>query len=229
MKEKILVVEDNKVIRDSIRDNLTLHGYEVFQAADTREARRVVSRQEIDLMLLDVMLPGENGLDFLRSFRKNSDIPVLFLTAVDSEDVVVEGLNAGADDYIVKPFRAMELLARMQAVMRRKGGPRRLVRYTSGDLTIDLEHTAAMVDGKRIDLSHMEYQILCKIVEGKGVVITRAALADCIWDATGRAVEDNTLTVMLSRLRLKLGEADGIMTRRGLGYFWKNRVDEVYE
>ena len=229
MKERILVVEDNEAIGTSIREILALHGYSVSLAENTREARRILASENPDLILLDVMLPGENGVEFLHRLREKSDVPVLFLTAMDGEDIVVEGLNAGADDYIVKPFRTMELLARIQAVMRRRSTSRKLVRYTSGPLTIDLENHLAMVGTQRLDLTNMEYYILRRVMAGKGVVITRSALTEMIWEKTGHSVEDNTLTVAVSRLRVKLGEADGIQTRRGLGYFWTKRVDEVYE
>lgn len=120
---RILVVEDDELIRVSLRDILTLHGYAVSVAGDAGEARAALAEKTMDLILLDVWLPGENGITLCREIRRRSDVPVLFLTASDDEACVVEGLNAGGDDYIAKPFRSMELLARIQAALRRRGQP----------------------------------------------------------------------------------------------------------
>ncbi len=166
---RILVVEDDELIRVSLRGILTLHGHAVTVAGDAGEARATLAEETVDLILLDVWLPGENGITLCREIRRRSDVPVLFLTASDDEACVVEGLNAGGDDYIAKPFRSMELLARIQAVLRRGNSrPRRLRAYVSGPLQLDLDTRDVLLHGKTLDLTQTESRILERLVTARG-------------------------------------------------------------
>ncbi|MCD8054752.1 MAG: response regulator transcription factor [Lachnospiraceae bacterium] len=227
---RILVVEDDELIRVSLRDILTLHGYAVSVAGDAGEARAALAEKTMDLILLDVWLPGENGITLCREIRRRSDVPVLFLTASDDEACVVEGLNAGGDDYIAKPFRSMELLARIQAALRRRGSrPRRLRAYVSGSLQIDLDTRDVLLHGKTLDLTQTESRILDRLVAARGRVLSREVLIEEIWKTQGEVLGDNALSVHISRLRGKLADGDGIETRRGVGYRWRLPVEEIYE
>ncbi|MCD8330822.1 MAG: response regulator transcription factor [Lachnospiraceae bacterium] len=227
---RILVVEDDELIRVSLRDILTLHGHAVTVAGDAGEARAALAEETVDLILLDVWLPGENGITLCREIRRRSDVPVLFLTASDDEACVVEGLNAGGDDYIAKPFRSMELLARIQAALRRGNSrPRRLRAYVSGPLRIDLDTRDVFLHGKMLDLTQTESRILDRLVAARGRVLSREMLIEEIWKTQGEVLGDNALSVHISRLRGKLADGDGIETRRGVGYRWRLPVEEIYE
>jgi DNA-binding response OmpR family regulator len=219
----VLIVEDDNVIREGLQISLRQDGYDVLTAATQNEALDMISGQEsIDIYLLDVMLPDGDGYTICKEIRKKSDTPILFLTACDDEVHTVLGLEQGADDYIAKPFRIRELLARMKAILRRTGKetiPKS--RLLIGDNTLDLQAGKLYRNEKNVELTAMEYRLLLIFVNHRGQTLSRQQLLNDIWDEAGDFVNDNTLTVYIKRLREKLGDYEGqplIQTVRGIGY-----------
>jgi DNA-binding response OmpR family regulator len=219
----VLIVEDDNVIREGLQISLRQDGYDVLTAATQNEALDMISGQEsIDIYLLDVMLPDGDGYTICKEIRKKSDTPILFLTACDDEVHTVLGLEQGADDYIAKPFRIRELLARMKAILRRTGKetiPKS--RILIGDNTLDMQSGKLYRNEKNVELTAMEYRLLLIFVNHRGQTLSRQQLLNDIWDEAGDFVNDNTLTVYIKRLREKLGDYEGqplIQTVRGIGY-----------
>ena len=219
----VLVVEDDNIIREGLQISLRQDGYDVLTAATQNAALDTISgNQTIDAFLLDVMLPDGDGYTICREIRKKSDVPILFLTACDDEVHTVLALEQGADDYIAKPFRIRELLARMKAILRRVGKDVvQQSRIAIGDNELDLQAGKMYRNQKNIELTAMEYRLLLIFVNHRGQTLSRKQLLTDIWDEAGDFVNDNTLTVYIKRLREKLGDFEGqplIQTVRGIGY-----------
>jgi DNA-binding response OmpR family regulator len=219
----VLVVEDDNIIREGLQISLRQDDYQVLTAATQKEALETIAANPmIDIYLLDVMLPDGDGYTICREIRKRSDAPILFLTACDDEVHTVLALEQGADDYISKPFRIRELLARMKAILRRAGRDAvQQSRITIGDNELDMQTGKMYRDQKSIDLTAMEYRLLLIFVNHRGQTLSRQQLLNDIWDEAGDFVTDNTLTVYVKRLREKLGDFEGqplIHTVRGIGY-----------
>lgn len=219
----VLVVEDDNIIREGLQISLRRDGYDVLTAATQNAALDTISgNQTIDAFLLDVMLPDGDGYTICREIRKKSDAPILFLTACDDEVHTVLALEQGADDYIAKPFRIRELLARMKAILRRVGKDVvQQSRIAIGDNELDLQAGKVYRNQKNIELTAMEYRLLLIFVNHRGQTLSRKQLLTDIWDEAGDFVNDNTLTVYIKRLREKLGDFEGqplIQTVRGIGY-----------
>ncbi len=214
----ILIVEDDRFILEGLILSLKGEGFELVSASSFKEASAVIEEKlnRMELILLDVTLPDGSGFDLFRMIRKKSDVPVLFLTAIDDEIHKVMALEEGADDYITKPFHIRELIARMRAVMRRyKGNESTLIRI--GDNRIDLTRGKIWQDGQEVILTAMEYKLLLIFVNNRTQLLTRDQILDTLYDDLGEYVSDNTLTVYIKRLRDKLG-TDFIGTVRGIGY-----------
>ena len=212
---KILLVEDDTALRGALEELLTREGYEVIKASNVRSAVEAMN-PEIDLAMLDVGLPDGDGVSLCRQWRnEGKEIPILFLTAKDEELDVVRGLDAGGNDYVTKPFRMQELLSRIRALLRRNQKDSIITR--SG-ITLDKAKLQASRDGEVLLLTVTEYKILAKLISERSI-ITRAALLDALWDVDSRFVDDNTLSVHVSRLREKVGSSH-IKTIRGVGYQW---------
>ena len=211
----ILLVEDDAALRDGLTELFTREGYSVTTAANAAEARQNFSVY-IDLIILDVTLPDGNGVSLCQEWRDQGiTTSILFLTAKDEEFDVVRGLDAGGNDYVTKPFRMMELLSRIRALLRRNT-PAPIT--TSGELEIDPSHMQVRRDGEIIPLTLTEYKVLNMLVSNRSIV-TREQLLDVLWDDGAKFVDDNTLSVHISRLREKIG-AQHIKTIRGVGYQW---------
>lgn len=211
----ILLVEDDTALRTGLTELFTCEGYTVMPAANAAEARQILSAN-INLIVLDVTLPDGNGVTLCREWRNQGiDTPILFLTAKDEEFDVVCGLDAGGNDYVTKPFRMMELLSRIRALLRRNI-PAPVT--TSGELEIDQAHMQVRRGGEIIPLTLTEYKVLNMLVSSRSIV-TREQLLDILWDDGAKFVDDNTLSVHISRLREKIG-AQHIKTIRGVGYQW---------
>lgn len=218
MKAKILLVEDDIYLREGLEELLTKESYEPICARNCTEAKTFFGEDSFDLVILDVMLPDGNGLDLCSYIRSTSaDVPILFLTACDEEFQIVRGLDAGADDYVSKPFRLLELLSRIRALLRRKTVN---TTYQFGDVVIDITNMTVKKCGENLFLTPTEFQILTALVKNSGVIITRTSLLQRIWDSDGNFIDDNTLSVHISRLRDKVG-AKHIVTVRGTGYRWE--------
>ncbi len=215
---KILLVEDDAALGLALEELLQREGYAVVRAVCAREAEGSLDNS-MDLVMLDVTLPDGDGVSLCRRWRSQGrTLPILFLTAKDEELDVVRGLDAGGNDYVTKPFRMQELLSRIRALLRR-ASLRESVLTRSG-IRLDKSKLQALREGELLNLTLTEYKILSKLMENQGIV-TRGALLEALWDADSRFVDDNTLSVHVSRLREKVGAAR-IKTVRGVGYQWKD-------
>ncbi len=216
MNEKLLLLEDDEFLRDGLTEILTKEGYELKAANCVATAESLISANTFDLMIFDVMLPDGSGFDLCSKIRSlGNDTPILFLTAKDDEIQIVRGLDLGADDYVTKPFKLLELLSRVRALLRRN----KKSTVNSGGLVLDSVHFTAKKDGENILLTPIEFQLLHTIVSAKGNTVTRNSLLN-IWDDNNNFIDDNTLSVHISRLREKIGGAH-IVTIRGIGYRWE--------
>lgn len=217
---KILLVEDNKSIIKGLEYAFAQNGYSCEYCLSLDEAVRKAPFN-YDAAVLDIMLPDGNGFDLFKKIRRYSDLPVIFLTAVDDEDSVVNGLELGADDYITKPFSTRELIARIKRVAN-KNSKKNII--TVSGVTLDLDKSAVFENGKQLELTALEYKLLSLLMQNVGRVVTRELIFEKIWDVSGNFVNDNTLTVYIKRIRKKL-DADIIKTVKGMGY----QVAEVSE
>lgn len=220
----ILIVDDEQQMRNLIKVMLQSEGFQTLEAENAMQAVVEIQRGGIDLVLLDVMMPGEDGFSFCRSLRQYSSLPVIFLTAKDANEDKIRGLKIGADDYIVKPFSAGELIARIEAVLRRSGHvvestKKSLVR---GCIEIDEVARKVSVDGQLITLTLKEYELLHLFMQSPNIVFSREQLLELIWDPH---YEGGTRTVdtHIKTLRLKLGKmkkeaSEAIATVWGVGY-----------
>lgn len=210
---KILLVEDNKSIIKGLEYAFAQNGYDCEYCVSFNEAMKKAPFN-YDIAVLDITLPDGNGFDLFGKIRKYSDLPVIFLTAVDDEDSVVNGLELGADDYITKPFSTRELIARIKRVAN-KNSKKNII--TVSGVTLDLDKSAVFENGKQLELTALEYKLLSLLMQNVGRVVTRELIFEKIWDVSGNFVNDNTLTVYIKRIRKKL-DADIIKTVKGMGY-----------
>lgn len=218
---RILLVEDDTMIASGILYALETEGYETNHATRIKDARSLIEHYNFDLAIIDMQLPDGTGFDVSEIFQNNAT-SVIFLTVVDDENTIVRAFDEGAQDYIVKPFRIRELLARVRRILSAniKNGEKDNIIYM-GHAVIHTDEAKVYVNDKIIELTALEYRLLLIFASNKGILLTRQQILDKIWDADGNFVEDNTLTVYVKRLREKLGEAIHIETVRGMGY----RVD----
>lgn len=221
---KVLLVEDDAIISEGLQYSLRQEGYEVVTAATVAAALELIRFGCVwDFCLLDVMLPDGDGYAVCREIRKNSQAPILFLTACDDEIHTVMALEQGADDYITKPFRIRELMARMKAILRRteQNGRADMSLISVGNNQVNLQVGKVYCGNEEIILTAMEYKLLLIFLNHRGQTLTRQQILNDIWDAVGDYVNDNTLSVYIKRLRKKLGdspEGQIIKTVRGIGY-----------
>ena len=219
-KTEILIVEDEREIVENLCILLTEEGFSVCAAVNRKAALEILEEKSADLILLDLMLPDGSGYSLCSAIKKERDIPVIMLTAMDDEASVVTGFDLGADDYVTKPFRPMELVSRIRNVLRRS--EKRQMRYMAGNLSLDVQRAYVEKNGKEIYLSPLEYRLLLIFFQHQGEVLERNRLLEEIWDIAGDYVSDNTLTVYIKRLREKVEDDPArptvIKTVRGLGY-----------
>ena len=223
MAYRILIVEDEEKLARMVELELTYEGYQVEKALDGRTGLERALSGEHDLILLDILLPGLNGLEVLRRYRKEGgSAPVILLTARDTVVDKVAGLDSGADDYVTKPFAIEELLARIRAALRTAGGRQESQSHqlTAGTVTLDPDSRKVTVNGTPVELTRREFDLLACLLEHKGKVLSRSAILNTVWgyDYVG---ETNTVDVYIRFLRSKLDEVFGIHlieTVRGVGY-----------
>lgn len=219
---KLFVLEDDAAIGMGLSYSLKNEGYDVTVAKNVKSAYEILNKETFSLYILDLTLPDGSGYDVCREIKKSGDFPVIFLTAYDDEVNVVMGLELGADDYISKPFRVKELLARIKSVLRRysKDSPDGIV--SVGSIKVNTNEAKIYKNGTEIILTAMEYKLLLIFINNRGKVLSRQRLLEDIWDVAGDFVNDNTLTVYIKRLRDKIEEDPAkpqiIKTVRGLGY-----------
>ncbi|HER0255918.1 TPA: response regulator transcription factor [Streptococcus pyogenes] len=233
--KKILIVDDEKPISDIIKFNLTKEGYDIVTAFDGREAVTIFEEEKPDLIILDLMLPELDGLEVAKEIRKTNHVPIIMLSAKDSEFDKVIGLEIGADDYVTKPFSNRELLARVKAHLRRtetietavaeenaSSGTQEL---TIGNLQILPDAFVAKKHGQEVELTHREFELLHHLANHMGQVMTREHLLEIVWgyDYFG---DVRTVDVTVRRLREKIEDTPSrpeyILTRRGVGYYMKS-------
>lgn len=234
MDKRVLVVDDEKPIADILQFNLEKEGYTVVCAYDGEEALEKVEQHPFDLVLLDIMLPNKDGMEVCREIRKKYEMPIIMLTAKDSEIDKVLGLELGADDYVTKPFSARELIARVKANLRRhqqeaEKGPDETNEIKIGDLTIHPDAYLVTKRGESIELTHREFELLHYLAKHIGQVMTREHLLQTVWgyDYFG---DVRTVDVTVRRLREKVEDNPSrpawIVTRRGVGYYLRNPDQE---
>ena len=213
---RVLLIEDDKSLGRAVRDHLVNQNNAVDWAENLEDAYAAVSTTRYDFILLDLRLPDGSGLDFLKNIRtKNLTSPVVILTAHDQISERIEGLNSGADDYIVKPFDLYELTARIGAVARRTHGLSKS-EIKIGSMTLDMKNKRIFIDDKEVELSSREWAIIEHMASHPNMLVTKAQIEDTIY-AFGSEVESNTVEVYISRLRKKIGK-DRIKTHHGRGY-----------
>jgi len=219
---RLLVVEDEGGIASALRQGLSESGYAVDLARDGEQGRDYALAATYDVILLDILLPRLDGLSLLRELRgRGMTTPVLLLTARDAIDDRVAGLDAGADDYLPKPFQMEELLARLRSILRRSAGRASSV-VTVGDLTIDERQMKVSVRGVPLNLSALEYRVIAYLIHERGRVVSQLELSENI-HGSADGHDTNAIEVLIGRLRRKLG-VDVIETRRGFGYLIPERI-----
>lgn len=211
---KILLVEDNKSISDNLKYTFNINNMDLDVTNNIKSTKEYLEHNKPSLIILDVTLPDGNGFDLYKNELSKMNIPVIFLTACDTEENIVSALNMGASDYITKPFRTLELIARINKILHKKT-------IKIKDITIDMNKMIVTKNNEIINLTTLEYKILNLLIENINKVVTRERIIDSIWEWTGNDVNDNTITVYMKRIREKLN-SDLIITIKGIGY----RIDE---
>lgn len=226
--KKILYVEDDLSLIDGLRYTLERNGFVVDIARTVKEAYPLFHAKQYDFLLLDVTLPDGTGFDVCREARRTSAVPIIFLTAADEEISIVKGLDMGGDDYIVKPFKLGEVLSRINALLRRsKQFRQEEAVLESNGIKINLPERTAWKGEEALDLTLVEYKLLCLFLKNPNRILSRELILDRLWDGNGSYVDDNTLSVYIRRLRKKIEDNPDIpvklLTERGLGYKWLER------
>lgn len=224
MTSRVLIADDDAVVRDIVRRYLERDGLEVRLAGDGNEALRVLSTERIDVAILDVMMPGPDGLALCRTLRQGGDytVPVILLTALNEEDDRIAGLEAGADDYLTKPFSPRELALRVRSVLRRAPTPPSTVplEITIGELSVSTAARAVRVDSQPVGLTNREFDLLLFFVTHTDTVYSREELLKRVWN--WEFGDLSTVTVHVKRLRSKLGTHHRVQTVWGRGYLWRS-------
>jgi DNA-binding response OmpR family regulator len=223
---RVLIADDDTVVRDVVRRYLERDGLDVLVARDGNEALRLLTTERIDVAVLDVMMPGRNGLTLCRMLRERSGyaLPVILLTALGEEGDRIAGLEAGADDYLTKPFSPRELALRVRSVLRRNPSPGDAQAVVSYDgLTVSAAARSVTVDGRPVSLTNREFDLLMFLLTHRGVVFSREELLKQVWQWDFGDL--STVTVHVKRLRSKLGERHRVETVWGRGYMWSETPD----
>lgn len=214
--KNILIVEDNEVIVKGLKYLLEQEKFGVTICFNMEDAMNLMGKQEIDLAVLDITLPDGSGFSLCEYIRQYTDIPVIFLTAKDEEQDIVRGLDMGAEDYVIKPFKSRELVSRINNVFRRQNKGNNVINYKN--IEINLDAKTIKIENKEIEFTALEYKLLILLFNNIGKIVTREQILDKVWDVAGNFVNDNTLTVYIKRIRAKLGDENIIKTVKGIGY-----------
>ena len=222
MGKKLLIIEDDIDLREGLHFSFEGDGYEVLDVGTRREGQQEMKKGIYDLVLLECNLPDGTGFDLCREVRKFSNIPIIMLTARDTEMDEIKALELGVNDYLSKPFSLGVLKARMKRILNEKSETANLC---SGDIVIDKSTCKVYKDKKEIALSKLEYRLLMYLIENKNHVLSKEQILSQIWDSDGKYVDNNTVSVNISRLRMKIEEDASnpkfIKTVHGVGYIWK--------
>ena len=224
--QQILLLEDDETLNRGITLTLQRAGYQVTSVFTLAQAREAFKNGAFSLVISDITLPDGTGLDFGKQVREAGSTYLIYLTALDSEADIVNGYDAGADDYITKPFSMMVLVSKVNALMRRLDNMEEQKQVmTSGAFTINLGEMKVYKDAQELVLSKKELQLLVYLWENAGRILSKEKILEYIWDSQGQFVDDNTVAVNISRLKNKL-ETDEISNVRGLGYLWTGKVSK---
>jgi len=222
--KKVLLIEDDVSLNRGIQIALTKENYEVAVIDSISGAYEAVKYGKFDLIILDVSLPDGNGFDFCIEFRKTSDVPIIFLTAQDSELDITTGLDIGGDDYITKPFRVKELLSRVNAIMRRSGSNNEYNKLQSKEIILNIKDMRLTKNNIVIQLSKTELKLLQYFLQSSQRILSKENIIDKLWDLDSAFVDDNAVAVNIRRLREKIEDNPSaptyIQTIRGIGYLW---------
>lgn len=224
MGREILLVEDDESLNRAISFKLSKEGYTVYPAADIRDADRIWHAHKVPLVICDIDLPDGSGLDFCIKVRKESDVVFIFLTAMDTEDDMMKGYKAGADDYITKPFFLPVLVSKVNAIMQRYTDKEQADIIISGDITYFCEENRVKKKDGYINLTANELKLLSFFMQNPMRILAKEQLLEAIWDVDGNFVDENTLAVNIRRLREKIEDEPSapevLKNVRGLGYIW---------
>lgn len=224
--EQLLIVEDDKGLNQGLCRALKSESRRVVSCQNLTSAREQFSCGGISLILLDINLPDGNGLDFLKELKKEQpELPVILLTANDTDFDIVEGLELGADDYITKPFSLSVLRARVNTQLRKTAASNRSCRFQADHFLFDFDHMQFSVNGANVELSKTEQKLLRLLITSQGTAVSRNALIDRIWTDGAEYVDENALSVTVKRLRDKLGAQNYIQTVYGIGYTWVKKYE----
>lgn len=220
--KNILLIEDNESILKGLVYSLEQERFKVTTAMTIKDSKNLLESNNIyNLIILDISLPDGSGFDLCKYIKPNYNIPIIFLTAKDEEQDVVQGFDLGADDYIIKPFRTRELISRANNILRRYNNIQTNI-ITSSNIKIDLDAQRVYKNDDEIVLTALEYKILALLFTNINQTVSREKILDKIWDIAGNYVNDNTLTVYIKRIRAKLSPNDIIKTIKGIGYRIEN-------
>lgn len=226
---KIMLLEDDTALGTGLCFALRKQGYEVDEKRTLTEAKSAWNNGVYDLLILDVSLPDGSGFDFCRAVRQSSEVPIIFLTASDEETNVIMGLDIGGDDYVTKPFKLGILLSRVSALLRRsRQDAAENTVLESNEIRVEPMRGQAFRKGELIALTGVEFKLLCCFMQNPNIVLSKETLYERLWERDGLFVDDNTLSVYIRRLRMKIEEKperpEKIVTVRGMGYKWQVTV-----
>ena len=226
---RILLLEDDLSLISGLSFALKKQGFEIENARTIKEAGEYWRKDRYALLILDVSLPDGCGFEFCKMVRKESEVPIIFLTASDEEMDIIMGLDIGGDDYITKPFKLGVLISRVNALLRRtKSIKKNDAELVSNGIKINLLQTVVYKNGKQIELTAGEYKLLCLFMQNPNIVLTKDQILQRLWDCDANYIDSSTLTVYIRRLRMKVennpSEPEMILTVRGMGYKWNENV-----
>ena len=228
---RILLLEDDLSIISGLSFALKKQGFEIEIARTIKEAGEYWRKSRYNLLILDVSLPDGSGFDFCQTVRKESEVPIIFLTASDEEMNIIMGLDIGGDDYITKPFKLGVLLSRVNALLRRaKNIEKKDTELVSNGIKINLLQSQVYKNGEQMELTAGEYKLLCLFIQNPNIVLTKEQILERLWDCDANFIDNSTLTVYIRRLRMKVennpSEPEMILTVRGMGYKWNEGISE---
>ena len=216
--KNILIIEDDRMLNKGVAFALKKEGYNTMCAYTKEEGKKLIQQNEVDFLLLDIGLPDGSGLDLCNEIKEKMDFPIVFFTANDTEEDMLNGYDVGCDDYISKPFSIDVLRRKVSAILKRTITETAQIQYK--DLEVDIGKCLVLLKGEEVHLSATEYKLLCYLIQHKGTVVTKAMLLENLWDKDGNFIDDNTLRVNIKRLTQKLKDdnQEYIVTVFGIGY-----------
>lgn len=227
--EEILIIEDDELLNDGLCFHLQKNGYRPVAAYNASEAYALAADKNWSLFILDINLPDGNGINLAKKIKQKNNTPIIFLTARDLDEDIIQGFDAGADDYITKPFNIKILMRRIQTILRRCGNHNKeKTTLLSGNLEINFETMAVKKNNGLLALTPTEFKLLSIFCNNPGQILTRQVLLEKLWDIEGNFVDEHTLTINISRLRKKIEDGSGtyIKTVYGMGYQWMKKITQ---